>query len=217
MDGWVPHLKGDLRTELPRGWRFRPRGTWSRLSDGSRIRYEHLISTMPLPVLIRQMGDEAPEAIRAAAGSLRYVSVRCVHIGVGRENVTEKHWIYYPGGHGFPPHFRAGKRQPALQSAGGFGLTCEITYSPHKPLPCDGDDLVSGASKIAAGSESSSRTIRFWPRPSAICPMPMWCTITSGRAAVERIRDMAGRARYHSGGPLQRVGILQFRPRFPGR
>ena len=25
---------------------------------------------------------------------------------------------------------------------GGFGLTCEITYSPSKPLPCDGDALI---------------------------------------------------------------------------
>ncbi|HWN69036.1 MAG TPA: hypothetical protein VNM90_15465, partial [Haliangium sp.] len=24
----------------------------------------------------------------------------------------------------------------------GFGLTCEITYSEHKPLPCDGEELI---------------------------------------------------------------------------
>ena len=72
---------------------------------------------MPLPVLIRMMGDEAPPEVRAAAGALRHVSVRCVHIGVGRENLTEKHWIYYPGGHRLPSHLRAGQRQPPLQSA----------------------------------------------------------------------------------------------------
>jgi UDP-galactopyranose mutase len=51
------------------------------LDDGSRLGYEHLISTMPLPVLVEELGEEAPPAIRAAAESLRYVSVRCVHRG----------------------------------------------------------------------------------------------------------------------------------------
>ena len=57
---------------------------------------DYLISTMPLPVLVRSMGDEAPPEVRRAAAGLRYVSVRCVHIGVGRERLTDKHWIYYP-------------------------------------------------------------------------------------------------------------------------
>jgi UDP-galactopyranose mutase len=35
-----------------------------------------------------------------------------------------------------------GNAGPYCNPPGGFGLTCEITYSPHKPLPCDGDDLI---------------------------------------------------------------------------
>jgi UDP-galactopyranose mutase len=97
---------------------------------------------MPLPVLIRQMGEEAPEHIRGAAGRLRYVSVRCVHIGVGRENITDKHWIYYPEDTVFHRIFVQGNASPHCNPPGGFGLTCEITYSPHKPLPCDGEALV---------------------------------------------------------------------------
>jgi UDP-galactopyranose mutase len=57
--------------------------------------YEQLISTMPLPVLIRAMGQEVPQNVREAAEGLRFTSVRCVNIGVERENLTEKHWIYY--------------------------------------------------------------------------------------------------------------------------
>ena len=96
---------------------------------------------MPLPVLIAQIGDEAPSAIRAAAQKLRYVSVRCVHIGVGRENITEKHWIYYPEDTVFHRIFVQGNASPYCNPPGGFGLTCEITYSPTKPLPCDGEAL----------------------------------------------------------------------------
>ena len=37
-------------------------------------------------------------------------------IGVGRENLTEKHWIYYPGGYVvFHRIFGTGKRQSILQ------------------------------------------------------------------------------------------------------
>jgi protoporphyrinogen oxidase len=38
--------------------------------------------------------------------------------------------------------FVQGNASPHCNPAGGFGLTCEITYSPSKPLPCDGQDLV---------------------------------------------------------------------------
>jgi len=112
-----------------------------KLSDGSTLKYDSLITTMPLPALVRQMGSAAPAHIRAAALQLRNVSVRCVHIGVGREQLTDKHWIYYPEDTVFHRIFVQGNASPHCNPPGGFGLTCEITYSPHKPLPCDGNEL----------------------------------------------------------------------------
>lgn len=141
MDAWLPHLRGELRTQC-RIERISPSRHTATLSDGTTQHYGHLISTMPLPVLIRQMGQEVPSAVRAAAGRLRNVGVRCVHIGVGREQLTEKHWIYYPEDTVFHRIFVQGNASPYCNPQGGFGLTCEITYSPHKPLPCEGDDLV---------------------------------------------------------------------------
>ena len=142
MDAWIPYLKGELRLNS-RVVKVSPRERAVWLSDGSRLRYESLISTMPLPVLIRQIGEEAPSDVRAAAASLRHVSVRCVHIGVGREKITEKHWIYYPEETVFHRIFAQGNASPHCNPPGGFGLTCEITYSPHKPLPAEGEDLIS--------------------------------------------------------------------------
>jgi UDP-galactopyranose mutase len=141
MDGWVPHLKGELRLNS-RVVAISSRDHTVTLSDGKVIGYDRLISTMPLPVLVRQMRGEAPAEIAAAAESLRHVSVRCVHIGVGRENLTEKHWIYYPEDTVFHRIFVQGNASPYCNPPGGFGLTCEITYSPYKPLPCEGDELV---------------------------------------------------------------------------
>lgn len=97
---------------------------------------------MPLPILIRQMG-EVPPSLRAAAAKLRHISVRCVHLGIGRERLTDKHWIYYPEDTVFHRIFVQGNASPYCSRQGGFGLTCEITYSTYKPLPCDGDELVN--------------------------------------------------------------------------
>ena len=35
-----------------------------------------------------------------------------------------------------------GNASPHCNAPGGFGLTCEITYSPTMPLPCDGQYLI---------------------------------------------------------------------------
>jgi UDP-galactopyranose mutase len=188
MDAWVPHLKGDLRMNS-RVVAVSPRRHTLTLSDGTELRYETLISTMPLPVLIRQMGTEVPAEIRAAAAGLRNVSVRCVHIGVGRENLTEKHWIYYPEDPVFHRIFVQGNASPYCNPPGGFGLTCEITYSPAKPLPCDGDDLVRRCIEdcrkvgiIAAGDP-------VWA--TAQCDLPYaYVVYDHGRgAAVRKIRE----------------------------
>ena len=65
-----------------------------------------------------------------------------MNLGVAREKLTDKHWIYYPEDTVFHRVFVQGNASPHCNAPGGFGLTCEITYSPSKPLPCEGQDLV---------------------------------------------------------------------------
>ncbi|RYG08748.1 MAG: UDP-galactopyranose mutase, partial [Chitinophagaceae bacterium] len=36
-----------------------------------------------------------------------------------------------------------GNASPECNAPGGFGFTCEISYSPWKPLPMDGDELIA--------------------------------------------------------------------------
>ncbi|HYD47873.1 MAG TPA: FAD-dependent oxidoreductase [Terriglobales bacterium] len=141
MDAFLPHLKGELhlRAEVS-GVALREHQV--TLSDGRSYTYDYLISTAPLPELVRLLGSQAPEAVRKAASRLRHVSVRCVNIGVAREKLTEKHWIYYPGDTIFHRIFVQGNASPHCNPPGGFGLTCELTYSEHKPLPVDGDALI---------------------------------------------------------------------------
>jgi protoporphyrinogen oxidase len=35
-----------------------------------------------------------------------------------------------------------GNASPHCNAPGGFALTCELTYSPGKPLPCEGEALI---------------------------------------------------------------------------
>ena len=141
MDGFLPHLKGTLALNAD-VVQLSAQQRLVTLGDGRRYRYDHLISTMPLPALIDMIGDEAPAEVQRAAQGLRHISVRCVNLGIGRENLTEKHWIYYPEETVFHRIFVQGNASPGCNPPGGFGLTCEISYSAYKPLPCDGQELI---------------------------------------------------------------------------
>lgn len=141
MDGFLPHIKGtiELNADVVH---ISPKKHTVTLADGRRYRYENLISTMPLPQLVRMIGDEAPQNVIDAAEGLKHISIRCVNLGVARENITDKHWIYYPEDSIFHRIFVQGNASPGCNPPGGFGLTCEISYSPWKPLPLSGQALI---------------------------------------------------------------------------
>jgi protoporphyrinogen oxidase len=65
------------------------------LSDGTRVRFDALISTLPLPDLVRKM-EGIPEAARRAAAGLRWVRVVNVNLAVRGEVAPGAHWIYFP-------------------------------------------------------------------------------------------------------------------------
>lgn len=141
MSAFVPLIKGtiELSAEVVQ---LSPKEHIVALADGRRFRYENLISTMPLPELVRLIGNEAPADVQEAAHGLRHISVRCVNLGVGRENLTDKHWIYFPEDTVFHRIFVQGNASPHCNPPGGFGLTCEISYSPEHPLSCEGQALI---------------------------------------------------------------------------
>ncbi|MDB5798791.1 MAG: UDP-galactopyranose mutase [Paucimonas sp.] len=141
MNGFVPHIRGQIECNADLV-SISPSRRMLALADGRRFRYDTLISTMPLPELVKRIGSEAPPEVRAAAEGLKHISIRCVNIGVGRENITDKHWIYYPEDSIFHRIFVQGNASPGCNPPGGFGLTAEISYSPWKPLPLDGQRLI---------------------------------------------------------------------------
>ncbi len=97
--------------------------------------YDRLVSTIPLPELIRRWVD-VPASIRKAADDLRWVSVYNINIAVGRDDVSNKHWIYFPERQfpfyraGFPMNF-----SPALGRPGCSSMYVEISHRPEERTP----------------------------------------------------------------------------------
>ncbi len=98
--------------------------------DGSEYHWEALVSTMPLPLLVRALRPAPPEISRAAE-ALRYVSVWDVNLAVARERVSDAHWIYFPEDRfpfyraGFPGNFSPGSVPPGASS-----LYVEVSHRP---------------------------------------------------------------------------------------
>jgi len=141
MNAFLPYIQGKIRLETT-VTEISPLRREVRFQDGTLAPYDVLLSTAPLPRLIEMMGSEAPATVRDAAAGLKHVSVRCVHLGVGRESLTGEHWIHASQDCVFHRVFAQGNTSPHCNAPGGFGLTCEITYSAAKPLPELGDALI---------------------------------------------------------------------------
>ncbi len=104
------------------------------------VGYDVLFPSVPLPDLIRAIPD-APEAVRLAAEGLPSTSVVCVNLGINRERVTEKHWIYYPESQDkfiFQRIFVQSNASPYTAPPGHSALTFEISHSKFKRLPVRG-------------------------------------------------------------------------------
>ncbi len=92
--------------------------------------YDRIVSTVPLPDLVRRCVD-LPASLRELAASLRWVSVYNVNLAVARERISDKHWIYFPEHRysfyraGFPMNFSQSMGQPGCSS-----LYVEISHQP---------------------------------------------------------------------------------------
>ena len=64
-----------------------------RFADGTETAYEELVSTIPLPELVRMAGD-VPPSVREAAGKLRFLKHFCVNFIVEREELSPANWFY---------------------------------------------------------------------------------------------------------------------------
>jgi protoporphyrinogen oxidase len=105
---------------------FRDRHSGGSLTE----HYESLVSTIPVPELVHRCRD-VPARLKEAAEGLRWVSVYNLNLGVAREQVSDKHWLYFPEPDypfyrvGFPMNF-----SPALGRSGCSSMYVEMSHRP---------------------------------------------------------------------------------------
>ena len=99
--------------------------------------YDYLISTLPLPELVKII-DEVPTDVKKAADNLLNNSIYCVNLGIDRPNITDKHWIYFYEDDfvfhriSFPMNF-----SPFTTPEGKSSISTEIAYSKFRPMSKD--------------------------------------------------------------------------------
>jgi protoporphyrinogen oxidase len=104
-------------------------------SDGERVEYDLLLSTMPLDLLTGRLLLHAPDTIRTAVEGLHHSSGYIVGVGIARQTPSEKCWLYFPETNS--PFYRVtylSNYSPYLvPNPDHFLLLTETSYSPHKP------------------------------------------------------------------------------------
>ncbi len=73
--------------------RINPQDKIVYFKDGTNQEYSRLISTLPLPEVVKMI-DDAPESVRTAASNLMHTSGYMVSLGVKRPNLAKYLWFY---------------------------------------------------------------------------------------------------------------------------
>jgi protoporphyrinogen oxidase len=74
--------------------RLDPKSRTLHFDNGAQVPYQRLISSIPLPELIKTMPD-APADVAAAAAQLACSICMVVNVGLARADVSDWHWTYF--------------------------------------------------------------------------------------------------------------------------
>ena len=143
---WYP-VKGGI-SELVRGFSERVRNVYVNkravtidqyrreivFEDSTIKKFKNLITTIPLPELSRLLVDMPPD-VRHAFSMLRWTSIFVLNLGIKSDNLSERHWVYYPEEDlifyrvGFPTSFSMD-----VAPSQRVSIYAEIAYSDTKKI-----------------------------------------------------------------------------------
>ena len=109
-----------------------------RFSDGEVVKYDQLITTMPLDKFCNDIAaGDVPEEIKTAAAGLRHSGGHMVGIGIKQPCPSTKSWMYFPEAN--CPFYRVtylSNYSPHMtpEKASHYSLLCETSYSEFKPV-----------------------------------------------------------------------------------
>ena len=106
-----------------------------RFADGSSAHYDRLVSTLPLPEIVRML-DNVPQPVLRAASLLRHTCGYQVSLGFGRPDVARYLWFYIydeqiPPARVYSPNLKSPDNVPEGCSA----LQAEVFYDNRTPVP----------------------------------------------------------------------------------
>ena len=106
-------------------------------ADGFRTHYDTLVSTLPLPVLIR-CAEDAPDNVREAAEQLRTTQLLLVDIAAKHPAKLKHHWVYvYDEDKLSTSVTMMENLSPHNVPESCTGMSVEVCGSAYKPLPSD--------------------------------------------------------------------------------
>jgi hypothetical protein len=121
-----------------------------RFKDGEIVKYDHLITAMPLDKLCNDViNGEMPREIKKAAAGLKHSGGYMVGVGIKQPCPSTKSWMYFPESN--CPFYRVtylSNYSPYMtpDKDTHYSLLCETSYSPYKHV--DGktivDDTITG-------------------------------------------------------------------------
>jgi len=143
---WYP-VKGGI-SELVRGFSERVRNVYVNkravtidqyrreiiFEDSTIKKFKNLITTIPLPELSMLLVDMPPD-VRHAFSMLRWTSIFVLNLGIKSDNLSERHWVYYPEEDlifyrvGFPTSFSMD-----VAPSQRVSIYAEIAYSDTKKI-----------------------------------------------------------------------------------
>jgi len=101
--------------------------------DGTTVEYETLVSSIPLPVLLRLL-DPCPPEIKTAASQLVWNSIININLGLDGRLDHDVHWIYFPEAEYV--FYRAGFASnicPGSVPAGKSSMYIEVSFRGENP------------------------------------------------------------------------------------
>ena len=102
--------------------------------DNSSIKYDRLVSSIPLPELLDIIRD-LPVPIVTLRKGLKHVSVLNINLGIDANDISDQHWIYFPESEiifyrlGFYSNFSSTIAPPKRTS-----IYAEVSYLPNTSL-----------------------------------------------------------------------------------
>ncbi len=108
--------------------------TYKKSGSMKTLKAEKILSSMPLPELIKII-DDVPSDVEKASRELIYNSIICLALSVNRQKISDKHWIYYPEkGIVFNRIIITSNLSPSMSPKNESSLIIENTYKSSEKI-----------------------------------------------------------------------------------